>query len=327
MNKLFTRRQFLRGSLAAMAGIALSGMFRFPYQAEAQSAQPAFDLDRRVFHLSNGMQMPILGLGTYTLMNRVAESSVLSALENGYRLIDTAAGYGNERGVGQGVQKSGVGRDEIFLTTKLWPTNVAMSDIDHRLELLEMDYIDLLLLHQPDGDYVSAYRTMEEAVRQGKVRALGLSNFTATQIEEILEMAEIPPVLLQVETHLRHQQKLTAQYLKGREIALEGWSPLGGRPNTPIFLTDETVQEIAGACGKTPAQVIIRWHLQSGRICIPGSSSADHIRENIDVFDFSLSEEEMERLNGMDRKEPFFPEMGPRDEDTLAVMQSLSMTD
>ena len=243
------------------------------------------------------------------------------ALTAGCRLIDTAAGYGNERGVGQGVKRSGVPREEIFLTTKLWPTNVAMKDIDRRLELLEMDYIDLLLLHQPDGDYTAAYRNMEQAVRQGKARALGLSNFTASQTEEILSIAEIPPVLMQLETHLHHQQKLTAQYLAHRRIAYEGWSPLGGRPNTPLFLNDGTVLKIAGQYGKTAAQVIIRWHLQRGRICIPGSSNPDHIREDLQVFDFELSGEDMETLNALDQKAPYFPQMGFRDEDTLAVMQ------
>ena len=324
-----TRRSFLKGLLAGGAGLALAGVLG-PEALRSAGAgsvrlndqSPLFDLERRIVRLSNGMDMPILGLGTYTLMNRVAEGAVYEALTAGYRLIDTAAGYGNERGVGQGVQRAGVPREDIFLTTKLWPTNVAISDIDHRLELLEMEYVDLLLLHQPDGDFLTAYHTMEQAVRQGKVRALGLSNFSASQVEAVLREAEIPPVLLQVETHLHCQRALTSQYLAGCNMVHEGWSPLGGRPNTPLFLQDETVLAIAADHGKTAAQVIIRWHLQRERVCIPGSGNADHIRENAQVFDFSLSPEEMARLDALDQNAPYFPDMGGNDEDTRAVLRA-----
>jgi len=319
-----TRRQFVKGALAVSAGLAAARLLG-PGAVFAEAApEAAYDLARGTVRLLNGMEMPVFGLGTYTLMNRVAESSVYEALTAGYRLIDTAAAYGNERGVGAGVKRSGVPREDIFLTSKLWPTNVAMRDIDRRLELLETDYIDLLLLHQPYDDYIAAWRTMEQAVHQGKVRALGLSNFTASQVEEIRAVAEIPPVLLQVETHLHHQQHLGAEYLAHHGIAMESWSPLGGRPNTPLFLQDETVCAVAEERGMTPAQVIIRWHLQSGRVCIPGSGNPEHIRENIGALDFSLTDADMARLDALEQKAPYFPEMGLQEADTLAVMEGWS---
>jgi diketogulonate reductase-like aldo/keto reductase len=263
----------------------------------------AFDFESRTVTLNNGIEMPILGIGMFTLAPAQAEESVYHALLDGYRLIDTANAYMNERAVGRGIKRSGVPREEIFITTKLWPADYEDADraIDDTLARLDVEYLDLLLLHQAFGNYTAAYKSMETAVRQGKVRAIGLSNFYEEKFDEIMRAATIPPAVLQNESNPYYHQAEMREYIKPYGTVLNAWFPLGGRGNTQTLFNDATIVEIARAHGKTPAQVIIRWYLQIGNIVIPGSSNPDHILENISIFDFELTDEEMLKLRALDR--------------------------
>jgi diketogulonate reductase-like aldo/keto reductase len=266
-----------------------------------------FDFENRTVTLNNGVKMPILGLGTYRLTPAQAEESVYHALLDGYRLIDTANAYMNERAVGRGIQRAGLPREEIFVTTKLWPgdyEDVARA-IDDTLARLNLEYIDLLLLHQPYGNIAEGYRGLEAAVRQGKVRSIGISNFYEKKFDEIMSIATIPPAVLQVESNPYYHQAVMREYVKPYGTMLMAWFPLGGRidernnTQTRLF-NEETIVEIAAAHNKTPAQVILRWHLQTGNIAIPGARNPDHIQENIEIFDFELAREEMQRLRALD---------------------------
>ncbi|MDR0628664.1 MAG: aldo/keto reductase [Treponema sp.] len=268
--------------------------------------QGIFDFASRTVMLNNGVKMPILGLGTYRLTPAEAEESVYHALLDGYRLIDTANAYMNERAVGRGIHRSGVPREEIFITTKLWPgdyEDVARA-IDDTLARLNVEYIDLLLLHQPYGNVAEGYRGMEAALKQGKVRSIGISNFYEKKVGEIMSIATIPPAVLQVESNPYYHQVVMREYVNPYGTVLMAWYPLGGRVdehNTQTLLfNEETIVEIAAAHNKTPAQVILRWHLQTGNIAIPGSRNPDHIQENISIFDFELTDEEMRRLSALD---------------------------
>ena len=273
----------------------------------------SFDFASRTVTLNNGIEMPILGLGTYRLTPAQAEESVYHALTDGYRLIDTANGYMNERAVGRGIQRSGLPREEIFITTKLWPSDYEDVEraIDDTLARLNVDYIDLLLLHQPYGNVVEGYRGMEAAVRQGKVRSIGLANFYERRFDEIMNIATIPPAVLQNESNPYVQQAVMREYVKPYGTVLMAWFPLGGRVDgrnntqTRLF-NDETIAGIAATYNKTPAQVILRWHIQRGNITIPGSSNPAHILENISIFDFELTEEEMRKMSALATGTPFF---------------------
>lgn len=273
-----------------------------------------FDLEKGTVLLNNGLEMPLVGIGTFTLSNDQAEDSVYWALGSGYHLIDTAAAYGNEEGVGRGIKRAIddglVKREDIFVTTKLWFNNYTMDGIDLALEKLGVDYIDLLLLHQPMGDYIGGYKAMEEAVAQGKVKSIGISNFSQSQFEEIMEIATIPPAINQVETHPFNQQVEMMEYMDQYGTVIEAWFPFGGRGHTQELFNNETIVEIAQAHGKTSAQIIVRWHLQAGHIAIPGSNNPDHIKENISIFDFELTDEEMQKMSALDTKTPYFGGFG-----------------
>lgn len=261
--------------------------------------------------LNNGVKMPMAGIGTFLLSPDEAEASVLSALQCGYRLIDTANAYVNEKAVGRAMKRSGLKREEIFLETKLWPSFYEQDDaVDKTLARLDTDYIDLLLIHQPAGNYVAGYRQMEKAYKEGKVRAVGLSNFNEAQIREILEICEVKPSVLQTEVHPYSQEKALKQFLAQEGMVIQAWYPLGHGDkaliNEPLFI------ELAQKYGKSNAQIILRWHIQDGNIVIPGSKNADHIRDNFDLFDFSLSDEEMAKIAAMDQKKRYYkstPEM------------------
>lgn len=245
--------------------------------------------------LNNGIDMPIIGIGTFMLNPDQAEESVYNALKNGYRLIDTANAYVNERGVGRGIKKSGVPRKEIFLETKLWPALYEEEDqVEKTLERLDTDYIDLLLLHQPAGNYIKGYKIMEKAVKEGKVKGVGLSNFDEEQVQEILDMCDIKPTVLQVETHPYYPENKLKEFLSKHDIKIQAWYPLGHGDknliNEPIFT------KLAEKYGKSNVQIILRWHIQSGNIVIPGAINPEHIKANIDIFDFELSEEDMEQI-------------------------------
>ena len=263
--------------------------------------------------LNSGYKMPMLGIGTYLLSDSQAENSVYWALKDGYRLIDTARIYGNETGVGRGIKRAidegFVTREEIFVTTKMWTSDFNNPDeaIDASLKRLGLDYIDLMILHhsQPSND-VTAYKGMERAVKDGKLRSIGLSNYyTPEDFDRLASQVDITPALLQNETHPYHQSTEMAEHLEHYDTVLESWFPLGGRGNTQILFNDDTISRIADSHNKTSAQIILRWHLQMGYIAIPGSSNESHIAENYDIFDFELSNQEMEQLKNIDKNERF----------------------
>lgn len=256
--------------------------------------------------LNNGIEMPAEGLGTFLMEPDDAQAAVESALEQGYRHIDTANAYMNEKAVGRGIRASGVPREEIFLSTKLWPTEYDEADaaIDGTLARLNTDYVDMLILHQPICDYLAAWKAMECAYQAGKVRSLGLSNFPKEKIQEVIDASEIKPQLVTVECHPYFQERELREYLAPYGIVIESWYPLGhgdkGLQEEPVF------QELAKKYGKTPAQVILRWHVQMGNSIIPGSTNPAHIADNADIFDFELTDEEMDRVAQLDGTKRYY---------------------
>ncbi len=250
--------------------------------------------------LRGGVQMPLVGIGTFLLQPAEAEASCLSALADGYRLIDTANAYMNEKAVGRAVKKSGVPREEIFLETKIWPSFYEQEDaVEKTLERLDSDYIDLLLIHQPAGNYIAGYKLMEKAYKAGKVRAIGLSNFTAEQIQEILDVCEVKPAILQTEVHPYSQENELKAFLMKEGIVIQAWYPLGHGDKT--LIGEDVFTRLAAKYAKSNAQIILRWHTQAGNIVIPGSKNPDHIRANFDIFDFSLTNEEMAEIAAMNK--------------------------
>lgn len=264
-----------------------------------------FNFETRTVTLNSGYEMPIYGLGTYSLHDDECRDSVTAALNSGVRLIDTAHAYGNEKEIGEAIRASGIPREEIFVITKLYPNQFSDPEaaIEEALENLDLGYIDMLLLHHPGTGDVEAYHAMEKAVEEGKVRSIGLSNWYVEELEEFLPQVTITPALVQNEIHPYYQENDVIPYIQERGIVVQGWYPLGGRGHTAELLGDEVISEIATAHRKSSAQVILRWNLQKGVVVIPGSSNPDHIQENTELFDFELSEEEMERINGLDRNE------------------------
>ena len=273
----------------------------------------AFDLEQGTVLLNSGYEMPILGIGCFRLSQEEAENSVYWALRDGYRLIDTARIYGNEAGVGRGIQRAidegFVTREEIFVTTKMWTDDYddGAAAVDASLDRLGLDYIDLMILHhsQPEND-VEAYQAMEQAVADGKLKSIGLSNYYEPEdFDRLVNATTIVPALIQNETHPYHQSMEMKEHIARYGTVMESWFPLGGRGNTQTLFNDETISSIAEAHGKTSAQVILRWHLQAGNIAIPGSSNEAHIQENFEIFDFELSEEEMQRMTDIDKDQRF----------------------
>lgn len=255
--------------------------------------------------LNNGVEMPMAGIGTFLLSSDEAENSCDCALKLGYRLIDTANAYVNEKAVGRAIQKADIKREDIFLETKLWPSFYNQEDaVDKTLERLQTDYTDLLLIHQPAGDYLAGYRLMEKAYKEKKVRAIGLSNFNQQQIEEILSVCEIKPTVLQTELHPYHQEPELKAFLKENEIVPQAWYPLGH--GDKALLNEELFKKLAEKYGKTVPQIILRWHIQVGNIVIPGSKNPVHIQENFDLFDFALTEEEMIEIEKMNKNARYY---------------------
>lgn len=261
--------------------------------------------------LNNGLKMPMAGIGTFLLSPDEAEASVLAALEDGYRLIDTANAYVNEKAVGRAMKKSGLKREEIFLETKLWPSFYENDDaVDKTLERLGTDTIDLLLIHQPAGNYVAGYRQMEKAYKEGKVKAIGLSNFNQGQMEEILGLCQVKPAVLQTEVHPYFQEQELKKFLSKEGMVIQAWYPLGH--GDKALLEKPLFTELGKKYGKTNAQIILRWHIQDGNIVIPGSKNPAHIKDNFDLFDFSLTEEEMAKIAALDKNTRYYtstPEM------------------
>ena len=245
--------------------------------------------------LNNGIQCPMVGIGTYMLSPADAENSVREALKMGYRLIDTANAYVNERAVGRGMKASGVAREDIFLSTKLWPSEYENENaVDETLERLGVEYVDLLYIHQPAGNWMAGYRQLEKAYREGKARSIGISNFEGKYIEELQTKWEIVPQFIQVEAHPYFAQDELRKTLDKYDIRLMSWYPLGHGDksliNEPVFA------KLAQKYGKTSAQVILRWHTQMGFVVIPGSRNVDHIRDNLDIMDFTLTDDEMAEI-------------------------------
>ena len=263
--------------------------------------------------LNNGMLMPQFGLGTFMQpSDEACEQSCLTALKAGYRHIDTAHAYQDERGVGRAVKKSGIPREEIWVTSKLWPTEYGegktLKAIDQMLERMQLNYIDLLYVHQPIGDFVGAWKDMERAVAMGKVRALGISNFDANDevFRVIMDSARVKPAVLQIECHPYAQRLDMRKKVQPYGIQVECWFPLGGAMSQGALFKDPTIKKIAEAHDKTAAQIILRWHIQEGLSIIPGASNPDYIRENINIFDFSQSDEEMVQMRQLNKEKRFF---------------------
>ena len=279
----------------------------------AAEGYPVFDFEQKTVRLNSGYDMPILGLGMFALSDSQAENSTYWALKAGFRLIDTARIYGNETGVGRGLRRAIsegiVTREEVFITTKMWTSDFGNGDaaVDASLSRLGVDYIDLMILHhsQPSND-VQAYQAMERGAANGKLRSIGLSNFYEPEdFDRLVNQTTIRPALLQNETHPYHQSGVMKDHIARYGTVMESWFPLGGRGNTQMLFNDPTISSIAAAHGKSSAQVIIRWHLQAGNICIPGSSNEQHIIEDHDVWDFELSGEEMAEMTALERDRRF----------------------
>jgi len=266
-------------------------------------------MEQTYITLNNGTKIPQFGLGVYMVQGDAAvKQACLDALKLGYRHIDTAHAYQNERGVGAAVKESGIPRNEIWITSKLWPSEYGegrtMAGIDKMLSRLGTDCIDLLLLHQQFGDYLGAWRDMEKAVAQGKVRAIGLSNFESERLEEVLAAAVIKPAVLQVECHPYYQQTALKARVAPCGTAIECWYPIGhgdkGLINEPLFT------ELGKKYGKSSVQIILRWHIQEGNIIFPKSTNPAHLKANFDIFDFALTGEEMNRIRALDKGVRYF---------------------
>lgn len=255
--------------------------------------------------LNNGVEIPVIGLGTYMISPEAAEVAVKEGLKMGYRLIDTANAYVNERAVGRGIKASGIPREEIFLSTKLWITEYENEHaVDETLERLSLDYIDLLFIHQPGGNYQAGYKQLEKAYKEGKIRAIGISNFEGKYLDEILSTCEIKPQVIQVEAHPYYTQDELRSKLDEYVIKLMSWYPLGHGDKT--LIEEPVFKELGEKYGKTPAQIILKWHIKMGFIVIPGSKNVDHIKDNFDLFDFDLTDEDMAQIAKINKNERYY---------------------
>ncbi len=271
------------------------------------SSAPVFDFESRTVTLNSGYEMPAAGLGTYALSDEECYNSVTALLEDGGRLIDTASYYGNEESVGRAIRDSDVPRKEIFVTTKIYPTEFDDPEgaIEACLERLDIGYIDLMLLHHPGAGEINAYREIEKAIDAGKIRSAGVSCYYIRETDAFLKNVSTPPALIQNEIHPYYQDTDVVRHIQSlsQKIVVQSWYPLGGRGYTGPMLNNRVIDEIAGRYGKSPAQVILRWDLQNGVAVIPGSSSPKHIRENISIFDFELTADEMKQIAKLNRNE------------------------
>lgn len=257
--------------------------------------------------LSNGVRIPVMGYGVFQMTSDEVREHLPEAIAMGYRHVDTANGYYNEVAVGEVLAQSGIPRDEFFVTTKLWPRDYGYEDcgraLDASLERLGMDYVDLMLLHQPYGAYVEAWRALEEALAGGKVRAIGLSNFPKKKLQEILDVATAEPHVLQVEINPRCNQHDMKEWLEPKGVTFEGWYPLGH--GDAGLLEIPVICELAGKYGKTPAQIVLGWSIQDGNVVFPKTLDPEHMRQNLDVFDFELTDDEMQRIAAIPQK-PYY---------------------
>ena len=255
--------------------------------------------------LNNNVKCPVIGIGTFMLSPAEAENSVREALKMGYSLVDTANAYVNERACGRGIKESGLKREEVFLSTKLWPSEYQNPNaVDETLERLGVDYVDLLYIHQPAGNWLAGYRQLEKAYKEGKAKAIGISNFEGKYIEELETKWEVVPQFIQVEAHPYFTQKELRKTLDKYGIKLMAWYPLGHGDKS--LIQEPVFAELGKKYGKSPAQVILRWHIQMGFVVIPGSKNVDHIKDNLDILDFTLTEEEMAEIAKLDKDERYY---------------------
>lgn len=255
--------------------------------------------------LNNGIKMPQLGIGTFMLSPNEAQNSVREALKTGYRLIDTANAYVNERAVGRGIKESGVKREEIFVSTKLWPTEYKnVNAVDETLERLGLDYIDLLFLHQPAGDYMQGYKNLKQAYKEGKIKSIGISNFEGKYIDKLLNECEIKPQVMQVECHPYFPQEDLRKITDKENIKIMSWYPLGHGDSK--LINENIFKDLGEKYNKTPAQIILRWHIDMGFVVIPGAKRIEHIKENFDIQDFKLSEEDMNKIASINKNERYY---------------------
>ena len=266
---------------------------------------PKFNFDTKTVKLNSGYEMPLNGIGTYSLTGDTCYNAITSALNSGVRLIDTAYMYGNEEEIGRAIKDSNVPREEIFVITKIYPTQYDNPEeaIEMAFDKLGLDYIDMMLLHHPGTNDVKAYKAMEKYVKEGKIHSLGLSNWYVEELEEFLPQIEIMPSLDQNEIHPYYQENDVIPYIQSKGIVVQGWYPFGGRGHTSEILGNETISKIAENHNVSSAQVILRWNLQKGVVVIPGSSNPDHIKENTDIYGFELTDKEMSQINSLDRNE------------------------
>lgn len=299
--------------LVCLGLLIIGGLILYFYKASEDDVKvisedyerATFNFDTKSVKLNSGYEMPLNGLGTYSLTGDKCYNSVLSVLNSGVRLIDTAYMYGNEEEVGRAVRDSGIPREDIFVITKIYPTQYDSPEeaIDEALDKLDIGYIDMMLLHHPgDGD-VQAYKVMEEYAESGKIRSLGLSNYYVDELKEFIPKVNIMPALVQNEIHPYYQENDVIPYIQSLGIVVQGWYPFGGRGHTSELFNNTVISKIADNHNVTPAQVILRWNLQKGVVVIPGSSNPNHIKENTDIYDFELSDDEMDKINGLDRNE------------------------
>ena len=272
------------------------------------------------FTLSNQVQIPAVGIGTFMMTPDQAEQAVVDALACGYRMIHTAQAYMNERAVGRGIKRSGVAREDIFLSTKIWVSQyLTEGTVEKSLELLGTDYIDLMFIHQPAGDFMAGYRKLEKAYKEGKIKSIGISNFQGEKLKKLLDECEIKPHVIQMEAHPYYRDEETIAALAPCGCCVMAWYPLGHGDHA--LLEEPVVKELAEKYGKSTAQVILRWHTQVGNIVIPGSTNPEHIKVNLDIFDFELTEEEMKQMAGLNKNVRYYYP----DEEKLAAYANMKI--
>ncbi len=303
--RIFFTAAFILSILFSVNNIYASEIIKKSGNNMNKGEKRVFDLNKKTVILNNGYVMPILGLGTYSLKGAKCYDAVLYFLKSGGRLIDTAYMYENEEEVGRAVKDSGIKRSEIFVITKLYPNQFSNAEqaVEQALKKLNIEYIDMMLLHHPGKDDVKAYKVIEKYIKAGKIKSAGLSNWYIEELESFLPNIDIMPALVQNEIHPYYQENNVIPYIQNLGIVVQAWYPLGGRGYTKELLNNKVITDIAKAHNVSAAQVILRWNLQKNVVVIPGSSNQDHIKENLDLFMFQLTNEEMEKIKFLDRNE------------------------
>jgi 2,5-diketo-D-gluconate reductase A len=302
------RREFLLTSAKLTAAGMLAGFGTNRLLGAVNSSLPGAPVE--LLTLNNGVKMPVLGFGTLYLTGPVGEKCVAEAISLGYRLIDTAKVYNNEEAVGAGIKNSGIDRKELFVTSKVWVEDSgydkAKAAFQTSLDKLKLDYLDLYLIHRPRGDVKGSWKAMEELYKEGRIKAIGVSNFTAAQINDLMASSSVKPAVNQIETHAFFQQPEEWEFLKQHEIQMEAWSPFAQGRND--LFTNQVLADIGKKYNKSNAQVSLRWHYQRGIVTIPRTSQTAHMKENLNVFDFELSESDMKAISHLDLNTTQFPE-------------------